>query len=527
MSELESHFVIGTIAPFSHVPPVIELSLALLTHTSDLCISVILHTNNLENSQNLIENQGVSDDVKGRIKLVPVGERREWNDVTSSYMDVVYKGGEGYAGILLGSAPWPHPSIFIYDAAGFFWITVKSKVEENFPHLNPLRLVAYNPLPIGEILYLAGEEKNGSLRFLEKALEDYPEVKNAPQVNLLQGGLDESNPDINSQAAFLTKFTEAYKACVFESDKLLEIPGYAPFYSFESWSLEIDWSSTAEIAWTQYLQGWQSCVSLPETWITCFPASVLEPKALDAIRQDEFFTGGGKKEVIELGWYERKPKGDWGVGVKEFLDKQRDQSVVYVSFGTLVNAGPTLPALFDLLEETKTPYIYACGKQKHSLPQHIKDTLEFSEKEGICIAPDWVDQVGVLSHRAIGCFVSHCGANSVVEGVEAGVPIISWGRRGDQVMLASQIHSSGLGIELLQHRTGHSVGKEVAHRKGIVIHGTQDALKEEVRNALEIVNGPEGEEMRKRAKALSKRMDEKRKGEWLENIKKFGLYGRD
>nr|XP_019042356.1 hypothetical protein I302_08959 [Kwoniella bestiolae CBS 10118]OCF21286.1 hypothetical protein I302_08959 [Kwoniella bestiolae CBS 10118] len=488
MSEPRSHFVFGTIAPFSHVPPVIEVSLALLTHTPDLCISVILHVNNLENSQSLIETQGVAEHVKSRIKLIPVGEKRAWNDLTGSYIDVIYKGGEGYEGVLLDSAPWPHPSTFIYDGAGFFWISVKSKVEENFPQLRPPKLVAYGPLPIGEMLYLAGSEQNGSTRFINNALEAYPEVQNAPQSKLLQGDLDVENSDFGAQAAHLLKQADAYKAL---------------------------------------LSGWQECTTAPEAWITCFPASVLEPETLEAFRKDEYFTARGKKEVIELGWSERRPKIDLGQGVREFLDKQRDKSVIYISFGTLVDAGPTLPALFDLLKEINTPYIYACGRQKHSLPQYIKDTLASSEKEGICIAPDWLDQVGVLSHKAVSCFVSHCGANSYVEAIEAGVPIIAWGKRGDQVTLASRVHSSGLGIELLQHRTGFSIGKEVAHRKGVIIKGTPEALKEEVRAALDTINGPEGEEMRKRARKLSEEMSEKRRGEWVENIKKFGLYGRE
>lgn len=36
----------------------------------------------------------------------------------------------------------------------------------------------------------------------------------------------------------------------------------------------------------------------------------------------------------------------------------------------------------------------------------------------------WAPQREVLSHRAIGCFVSHCGWNSTLEGVQNGIPFL-------------------------------------------------------------------------------------------------------
>lgn len=36
----------------------------------------------------------------------------------------------------------------------------------------------------------------------------------------------------------------------------------------------------------------------------------------------------------------------------------------------------------------------------------------------------WAPQAQVLAHRSVGVFINHCGWNSVVESVEAGVPII-------------------------------------------------------------------------------------------------------
>jgi UDP:flavonoid glycosyltransferase YjiC (YdhE family) len=51
--------------------------------------------------------------------------------------------------------------------------------------------------------------------------------------------------------------------------------------------------------------------------------------------------------------------------------------------------------------------------------------LERTKETGL-VASSWAPQIEVLSRESVGGFVTHCGWNSVLEAVAAGVPMIAW-----------------------------------------------------------------------------------------------------
>ena len=59
----------------------------------------------------------------------------------------------------------------------------------------------------------------------------------------------------------------------------------------------------------------------------------------------------------------------------------------------------------------------------------------------------WAPQVAILKHRAVGAFLTHCGWNSVLEGITAGVVMLTWPMAADQFTNAKLlVDQLGVGI---------------------------------------------------------------------------------
>ena len=109
--------------------------------------------------------------------------------------------------------------------------------------------------------------------------------------------------------------------------------------------------------------------------------------------------------------------------------------------------------------------------------------------------------LAVLAHPATSFFLTHCGSNSVQEAILHSVPMIAWPGAVDQVTIAlelSTVHE--IAFELLQVRTEYNIGRKTA--RGPVVVGTPEAMREEMVDVFTKMQGAEGQEMRKRVKAM-------------------------
>ncbi|KAF0906970.1 hypothetical protein E2562_013550 [Oryza meyeriana var. granulata] len=148
-----------------------------------------------------------------------------------------------------------------------------------------------------------------------------------------------------------------------------------------------------------------------------------------------------------------------------WLDEQPDQSVVFLSFGSR----GTFPK--KQLEEiaaglegseqrflwvVRSPSVIIDDEAFAGVPPREPDLdellpygfLERTRGRGLVVR-SWAPQVEVLRHRAAGAFVTHCGWNSTLEGVTAGVPLLCWPlyaeQRLNKVLIVEEME---LGVEI-------------------------------------------------------------------------------
>ncbi|KAF7124318.1 hypothetical protein RHSIM_Rhsim12G0070100 [Rhododendron simsii] len=124
-------------------------------------------------------------------------------------------------------------------------------------------------------------------------------------------------------------------------------------------------------------------------------------------------------------------------GVLSWLDGCPDGSVVYVCFGSQkLLKRDQMEALASGLECSGIRFVWVVksvsAQQMADGYGVIPDGFEDRVSERGMVVKGWAPQVSILSHRAVGGFLSHCGWNSLLEGVVAGVMILAWPMEADQ-----------------------------------------------------------------------------------------------
>ncbi|XP_062206774.1 anthocyanidin 5,3-O-glucosyltransferase-like [Phragmites australis] len=238
-------------------------------------------------------------------------------------------------------------------------------------------------------------------------------------------------------------------------DSLLSLPGAPPFKASDLPEEVVKDSEAAKAVFRMFERMPESNGILINTFDS------LETRAVCALRDGlcvpnratppvycigPLVSGGGENEHECLRW----------------LDMQPDNSVVFLSFGSMGTfPKKQLEEIAIGLEKSGQRFLWvvrtprsADHKFGQPLPEPDLDELlpdgflERTNDRGL-VVKSWAPQVDVLRHRATGAFVTHCGWNSTLEGITAGLPLLCWPLYAEQRMnKVFIVEEMRLGVEM-------------------------------------------------------------------------------
>ena len=153
----------------------------------------------------------------------------------------------------------------------------------------------------------------------------------------------------------------------------------------------------------------------------------------------------------------------------KWLDKRAHESVMYVNFGSV--------AVFE--NEQVVEFAWGLANSGHDFLWVIRPDIingessavlpkEFlSEINGRGFLTSWCPQEEVLAHPSVGGFLTHCGWNSSMESMSAGMPVICYPYFGDQQTNCRYLCDKwGMGLEIGNDVKRDDVAKQVGELMG-------------------------------------------------------------
>ncbi|KAF9603336.1 hypothetical protein IFM89_034685 [Coptis chinensis] len=181
------------------------------------------------------------------------------------------------------------------------------------------------------------------------------------------------------------------------------------------------------------------------------------------------------------------------VPIKEWLDKQRERSIVYIAFGSESTLSQTqLTELAHGLELSELPFFWVIRKPTSGdlvedelsklLPIGFEDRVE---GRGF-VTMDWVPQLRILAHPSVGGFLTHSGWSSIIEGLGFGLNLILLPLSPPQALNARLLESKTIGLEIPRDEQDGSF--------------TRDSVAESM---IVVMVGEEGEMFRRKVKEMT------------------------
>ncbi|XP_010460183.1 PREDICTED: UDP-glycosyltransferase 74B1 [Camelina sativa] len=145
----------------------------------------------------------------------------------------------------------------------------------------------------------------------------------------------------------------------------------------------------------------------------------------------------------------------------EWLETKPVQSVVFISFGSFgILSEKQLTEIAIALQESNLNFLWVI-REAHikKLPEGF---VESTKDKALLVS--WCNQLEVLAHESIGCFLTHCGWNSTLEGLSLGVPMVGVPQWSDQMNDAKFVED----VWKVGYRAKEEAGEGIVKSKEVV-----------------------------------------------------------
>ncbi|XP_010679696.2 UDP-glycosyltransferase 84B1 [Beta vulgaris subsp. vulgaris] len=152
----------------------------------------------------------------------------------------------------------------------------------------------------------------------------------------------------------------------------------------------------------------------------------------------------------------------------DWLNKQGTSSVIYIALGSIsvLSQSETEALAMALESDSNKRFLWVrkegekiLGRKMGELP---KEFLENTKDRGLIVP--WCCQEKVLTHPSIKCFLTHCGWNSTLETITAGIPVIAYPDWTDQPTNAKLlVDVFKVGVRMSKSKDGQ-LGREEIER---------------------------------------------------------------
>ncbi|EYU36656.1 hypothetical protein MIMGU_mgv11b024665mg [Erythranthe guttata] len=217
-------------------------------------------------------------------------------------------------------------------------------------------------------------------------------------------------------------------------------------------------------------------------FILCNTVQELEPQALSALNQKQptYAVAPPISPVDCQKWLDSKPHG----------------SVLYISFGSTIETNTQLIheiAHGLMLSQQRVNFIWILRRNLVRITSDDDDDLlppgfeDCVGDRGLVIP--WCNQSLVLSDPRIGCFLTHCGWNSVLESIWHGVPMICFPLSVDQPTNRKLVVDDWkIGINLCDDQTKQISRQQVAQKIDHLMSSGITSLRREIKKVETILH---------------------------------------